>query len=537
MLTGPRSIHVTSRRSGRTAVSTALALWAVLPVMADNRPAGLLLKKPGACPGYTLIAPMQSTRTHLVNLHGQIVHTWKSEYPPGQSAYLLDNGDLLRTARPDETHGFGGGGLGGRLERFNWDGQLVWSYDFVSERHCQHHDIEPMPNGNILVIAWERKSADEAIAAGRKPDLIVQGEIWPDKVVEIKPMGKDDAEVVWEWHVWDHVVQDFDKTKANYGDVAAHPERIDLNFGGRPLDIPLPQLERLRQLGYVDGPDEKEDRDQKRQRRGPPGQSDWTHINSVDYDAELDLIVLSVHTFNEVWVIDHSTTTADAARSTGGRHGHGGDLLYRWGNPAAYRAGTRRDQKLFAQHDARWLRGVDERDVRLLVYNNGIGRPGTPYSSVDEMKLPLRADGTFDPGWRKKPRPFKPVWSYDGRPAEPFFSGHVSGAQRLPNGNTLICAGEPGMLIEVTPAGERVWVFDNPYGGDVELRSPPDRRHMRRGNRPPPGRPEGPPPGGGPRGVRPPRGGGPGHHGPRDKGALFRALRIPTDHPAIEDRL
>ncbi|MGC8644373.1 MAG: hypothetical protein ACP5XB_31305, partial [Isosphaeraceae bacterium] len=60
---------------------------------------------------------------------------------------------------------------------------------------------------------------------------------------------------------------------------------------------------------------------------------------------ELDQILLSVHSFSEIWIIDHGTTTAEAATHKGGRSGKGGDLLYRWGNPQAYRAGTAADQQ------------------------------------------------------------------------------------------------------------------------------------------------------------------------------------------------
>jgi len=54
-------------------------------------------------------------------------------------------------------------------------------------------------------------------------------------------------------------------------------------------------------------------------------------------------------------------------------------------------------------------------------------------------------------------------WEYDGRPEHGFFSPYISGAQRLPNGNTLICEGGKSRLFEVTRDGELVWEFVNPY--------------------------------------------------------------------------
>src|SRR5205823_7110527 len=161
-----------------------------------------------------------------------------------------------------------------------------------------------------------------------------------------KPTGKTTGEVVWEWLIWDHLIQDHDSSKANYGDVAKHPERIDLNFGEgeglAPLFAQKDGLDKLRSIGYV---------------RSPPGRNQpynpgWTHLNSVAYNPELDQIVLSALGFSEVWIIDHSTTTAEAAGHSGGRRGKGGGLLYRWGNPRAYRAGSNTDQQLFGQHAA-----------------------------------------------------------------------------------------------------------------------------------------------------------------------------------------
>ena len=100
--------------------------------------------------------------------------------------------------------------------------------------------------------------------------------------------------------------------------MAKHPELIDLNF----------------RLSQVSG-------------SAYEPSSDWMHSNGIDYNPELDQIVLSARNFSEVWIIDHSTTTAEAAGHGGGKSGKGGDLLYRWGNPRAWRTGTRDDQQLF----------------------------------------------------------------------------------------------------------------------------------------------------------------------------------------------
>ena len=122
--------------------------------------------------------------------------------------YLLENGNLLRTASVTNST-FQAGGSGGRVEEYDWAGNPVWSYDYSSTQYLLHHDIERLPNGNVLMIAWEMKSQAEAIAQGRNPGLLSQNELWPEHVIEVEPSGSQGGTIVWEWHIWDHLVQDY----------------------------------------------------------------------------------------------------------------------------------------------------------------------------------------------------------------------------------------------------------------------------------------------------------------------------------------
>jgi len=354
--------------------------------------------------------------------------------------------------------GLGGGGAGGRVQEFTWDGELVWDFELASDTQLLHHDIERLPNGNVLMIVWERKTAEEAIAAGRNPRLQGNRDLQPDFLVEVKPTGKTTGEIVWEWHIWDHLIQDHDSTKASHGDVAAHPELIDINYTeGWAEQLSEKEAEKLRSLGYL-GP-------RGRGLAGPRG-PDWTHTNSIAYNAQLDQIVLSVHAFHEIWVIDHSTTTEEAAGHAGGRSGKGGDLLYRWGNPRAYRAGKHADQRLFAQHDACWIPPGLPGEGHLMVFNNGRGRPEGNYSSVDEIvPPPVDKQGRYARKSGAAFGPEKPVWSYAAPKKAEFFASHICGAHRLPNGNTIICSGERATIFEVTPQKEVVWKYTNPRRG------------------------------------------------------------------------
>ena len=59
------------------------------------------------------------------------------------------------------------------------------------------------------------------------------------------------------------------------------------------------------------------------------------------------------------------------------------------------------------------------------------------------------------------------VWEYRDDPCTFFYSHHISGAERLASGNTLICEGSFGRLFEVTPEKEIVWEYINPSFGQT----------------------------------------------------------------------
>ena len=371
--------------------------------------------------GYNLFSSLGSSTAYLMDNDETIVHSWSTGYRPGNAIYLLENGELLHTGNVGNTT-FDAGGAGGIVQTFDWHGNLTWSYTYASTTHLQHHDVEWLPNGNLLMIAWQYKTSAEAIAAGRDPALLSDNELWPDSVIEVRPTGPDSGEIVWEWRIWDHLIQDYDATKANYGVVADHPELIDLNYNLN-------------------------------------GGADWNHINAIDYNAELDQILLTVHNFSEIWIIDHSTTTAEAASHSGGNSGKGGDLLYRWGNPQTYGAGMDADQKLFVPHDAEWIENGYPGAGNLLIFNNGGGRPEGDYSSVDEITPPLQSGGGYTLVAGSAYGPETVAWSYTAEIPTDFYAQNISGQQRLANGNTLICDGPNAHFFEVSTTGETVWEY------------------------------------------------------------------------------
>lgn len=371
--------------------------------------------------GQILYSPMWTKNTYLIESDGTLNHTWTSPYLPGVSVLWLGNGTILRTIRVGV--GPGDGGMGGGVQKVDWDGNVLWDFRYNTNGVMSHHDIKVLPNGNILMIAWESKTRDEAIAAGRNPFKISNNGLWPDHIIEVEPTGPTSGDIVWEWHSWDHLIQDYDSSKNNYGIVKEHPELIDINY----------------QISQYD---------------------DIMHINSIDYNEQFDQIMVSVLYYNEIWIIDHSTTIEEAASHTGGISGKGGDLIYRWGNPQAYDAGTSDDQKLFSQHDASWIDKGYPGEGNILVFNNGDNRPDSIYTSVDEFTPPVNENGEYYLEEGNAYGPEEQKWIYIANPPSSFYSYNLGGAHRLPSGNTLITNGDYGKLFEVTNEGEKVWQYN-----------------------------------------------------------------------------
>lgn len=357
--------------------------------------------------GYTLYSPLNTRNTYLINMNNTIVHSWSHNRTGGYSAYLLEDGSLLRTAVSTGSS-INGGGATGILQRVAWNGTLLWEYTYSSNTVRAHHDIEPMPNGNVLIIAWEVKTAAQTVQAG----LNHSAALWPDHIIEVQPVGSNGGNIVWKWHFWDHLIQDYNSSKSNYGVVADHPELLDINVGSTA--------------------------------------NDWMHINAISYNPDLDQIVISSHYLDEIYVIDHSTTTQEAAGHTGGKSGKGGDILYRWGRPANYRAPGSAVFRVV--HGANWIADGLPGAGNILVFNNRENQGNSivmeinaPDSAYQYPILPGRAHG-----------PAAATWSYT---ANGFYSNHLGGCQRLPNGNTLIAESTSGYLFEVSSNGSVVWSY------------------------------------------------------------------------------
>ena len=328
-----------------------------------------------------------------------IVHEWELQSGIGNDVELLPNGQLLAILIADDPK-IEYGGQGGKLQFVNPDNSVAWNFDYSTEEYIAHHDVELLPNGNVITIVWEKRTAEEANMAGSALDI----DVFPEAIIEVDP---NTDEIVWEWHAWDHLIQDVDDTKENYGSVADNPQLINLNY---VLDM----------------------------------EGDIMHANGIEYDEVNDLIYLSVNFYSEVWVIDHSTTKEEAASHSGGTHGKGGDLVYRFGNPETY--DNPMGERLFHNnHHPLLLSGDDLGKISMFSNGNDILQ-STAYELSLPNPLSLLSNTNNEP---------TVAWSF----TDPdLYSGKVSSVVRLPNGNRLITEGDFGVW-EVTEEGEVVWKF------------------------------------------------------------------------------
>lgn len=384
--------------------------------------------------GYTLFTPYSATTdqqiTRLIDNDYNIINTWLHQRIPASMPYLLPDSSILYPYMVDFPTMIAGG-VGGGIQKISWDGTIVWDYIFSDSLYQHHHDIEPMPNGNILIIAWEKKTIMEAYSMGRSDiESWVVPEMWSTAIFELNP---ESGLIEWEWHLWDHLIQDTDSSfGAFFGSISDHPELFDINCGAVGLNEGGPQA--------------------------PNG--DWMHINSVHYNPNLDQIILSSRAQNEFYIIDHSTTTEEAASNSGGNSGKGGNILYRWGNPQNYGRGTHLDKILGSQHSVNWIPEGYPGEGNIILFNNfHEDSHWDTHSAVIELVPPMIDDNYII----SDNNPFGPNdlhWEFISNLLIPM----QGGAFRLPNGNTIITFTTEAKIIEVDNDHNIIWEYI--YDGD-----------------------------------------------------------------------
>ena len=409
--------------------------------------------------GYTIFTPQignpnANSETKLVinnlNENGtcendceDIIHTWTHDNGPASMPYLiqgsepgLENAILVYPYRvPNPT--MDSGGVGGGVQLVDWNSNVLWDFVLSNEQYQHHHDVQPMPNGNILMIAWERFYQADWEYMGRTNVDNPLYEMWATAILEIQPnLDNGSSEIVWEWHLWDHMVQDRGpEYGATYGNIEDHPELININEG---------------HVGNGDGPGS--------------ANADWIHVNAIDYNEELDQIVLSSRFMSEIYIIDHSTTTEEASTHEGGNCGKGGDFLYRWGNPEIYNRGDNSEQILDDQHSVNWIPEGYPGEGNLILFNN---RHNNNQSAGLEFEPPIMDDGNYTLLGTDPYGPEGPVWLY--HPGPGWHTNVQGGAFRLSNGNTLLTICDDSEIYEVSYEGDVLWEYDYPGNNNTMI--------------------------------------------------------------------
>jgi outer membrane protein assembly factor BamB len=331
-----------------TATAHANGPYITRDVIGDG---GVTVYKPDKCyNGYTLFCRNRGDHFYLIDMEGNVAHTWK----PVSSihfAELLPNGNLLYSTadRADTEENQG-------VHELDWDSNEVWWY----KCHVDH-DHTRLDNGNSMMLCREEVN---------RPEIYDQGPIFSPFYIEVTPQ----KEIAWEWHGYEHI-------------------------------------EELKELVGIEF---------------PRHEKDWAHDNTLDVLPQTRLgkedarfkagnVMFSYRNIDTIGIIDKETKK----------------IVWAWGPGVLDR-----------QHMPTMLP-----DGHILIFDNGTHRK---YSRILEID----------------PRTGETLWNYTADPPESFFSSAVSGQERLPNGNTLICSGGQGRIFEVTMEGEIVWEYVNPYHGE-----------------------------------------------------------------------
>lgn len=369
---------------------------------------GIQLNSPEATSGYALIS--LTNRAVLIDNCGEIVHQWNDTGNAQFHFKLLPNGNLVYISQ-------------GQIVERDWNGELIHSHGLFGVEFT--YEVEVLPNGNYLAVGRRSITRQQAIQMGF--DLSVQNPNQVDVVIEI---DRESGDNIWEWNITDHMIQERDETVDNYGSVIENPQLLNIDA-----------------LGTFD----------------------WTvnesfMINSMDYNPQLDQIVLSIRKMSEFVIIDHSTPAELVSGSTGGNQDKGGDIIYRYGNPQNYGQGSDDERQLYFQHNPNWV-DAGPHAGKISVFNNGLSRPidlaSGRYSSADVIDTRINSDGGYQLNEMNTYDPMEADLRYSSTTLLDFnfYSGYLSGAKVLENGNVWITVGGSCLIKEVSPDGDLVWDY------------------------------------------------------------------------------
>ncbi len=359
-------------------------------------------------PGLTLIGTSNTAALSLLDTAGTTKKTINCTGGNNTySNYLTKGGFFWRTLKATNAV-LTGGGMHGRIQKYNWNGVLLWDYSHASSTYNLHHDFCVMPNGNVLVISYDVKNTAAVTALGSS---YTTGDVWFEKIMELEPTGLNTQNVVWEWHMADHVCQNTNSANPNY--VSSVPNN--------------PQLFNLALVN----------------------KKDFAHLNGIDFDEVNNQIIFSCHNLNELYIIDHSTTAAEAATHVGGNSGKGGDLLYRYGRTSNYGIGGQDNINVI--HDAHLVRKGPFKNMIGFMHNKGVS---TMESCGDYIAVPrsgngftVTAGGTFAPT------------TYTKRVKASINTSNMGSIEEYENGNIMLCSAIQGTVKEIDSLQNIIWTY------------------------------------------------------------------------------
>ena len=381
--------------------------------------------------GYTVYPTPDDKGVILIDMNGNIVRRWTDIVGLGR---ILPGGYIMGVTPEDSP----GGEDGAELMQKDWDGNVIWSFNRTEQMETGdggtvwsarlHHDWqrEGLPAGYYAPESSPATTSGRTLILAHKnvmvPEISDQRLI-DDYILEVSW----DGEVLWSWLASDHI------NELGFSEAARRAIRQS-GTGGRPLTTGLDMETVIRS-------------------------QDWLHINAATYlgpNRWYDQGDERFHPDNVIFSGRHANIVGIIARS--------GEIVWRMGPDFRETEALREIGQVIGQHHPHIIPVGLPGAGHLMVFDNGggagYGEP-TPAAPNGRNIVARRGSRVLE----INPVTMEIVWEYSisGHGSFRFFSWNVSGAQRLPNGNTLITEGAPGRAFEVTVDGEIVWEYINPF--------------------------------------------------------------------------
>jgi hypothetical protein len=410
------------RRTGAIAGALLAAVSAIILAAPSVYPSGTTIYRPDRTwNGYTVLSPLGTQAAIVIDMNGHIVKQWDGYInSAGGPARVFPGGVVVGAAgaNPPRQESL-------ELVERDFNGNVLWRFDHNEQIQMrdgqtketktiwalrQHHDwqredfpagyyspgVSPrVDGGNTLILTHTNHVQPKVAATAMLED---------DRIIEVSWEGK----IVWEWVASDHV-DEFHFDKDARGVIASASGS-----------------------------------------NAARGSFDWMHINSATYVGPNHWFDEGDKRFapnNVIISSRESSFVAVIARD--------GSVVWQMGPDFSASPELRAIRQIIGQHHAHFIPKGLPGAGDLLVFDNG-----GPSGYGKPSPIALNGQGIYARPTSRvleiDPVSLKLIWSYT---SPTFFATNISGAQRLPNGNTLVTEGPGGRLFEVTQDGAIVWEY------------------------------------------------------------------------------